>query len=117
MHLADDLRQISVFALFTLVIGLMPLAVGLAYAVRPGERWLALMRPVSLAAIFAALSSLLSGTAMVLRGIGATPELTTRTLNPIALGLSEAVTPMFFIFACLTVAWLLVAIGMRRTGV
>ena len=115
MPLAFSLLQISLFALFTLLIGLIPLAVGLAYAVRPGERWLALMRPVSLAAIFAGLSSFLSGTAMVLREIGGASEFSARTVSPIALGLMEAITPMFLIFACLTVAWVLVAIGMRRT--
>jgi hypothetical protein len=115
MPLALSLLQISLFALFTLLIGLIPLAVGLVYAVRPGERWLALMRPVSLAAIFAGLSSLLSGTAMVLREIGQISDFNARTMSPIALGLMEAITPMFLIFACLTVAWVLVAVGMRRT--
>jgi hypothetical protein len=32
----------------------------------------------------------------------------------IALGASETVVPLFVAFGCLTVAWLVVALGMRR---
>ena len=112
-----DLRQVSQFALLMLGIGMVPLAFGLAYAIRPAERWLTLMRPVSLAAIFAALSSLMSGVTIILRGLAATRD--DSSLSLAALGMAEAFTPMLMIFACLTLAWLLVAVGefrvLRRT--
>ncbi len=112
-----ELQQVSLFALLMLGIGMVPLALGLAYALRPVERWLTLMRPVSLAAIFAALSSLLSGLTVILRGVAASGPGGPSSL--VALGMAEAFTPMLMIFACLTVAWLLVAVGefrvLRRT--
>ena len=112
-----DLQQVSQFALLMLGIGMLPLALGLAYALRPVERWLTLMRPVSLAAIFAALSSLMSGVTVILHGLGATLE--GRSLSLAAMGMAEAFAPMLMIFACLTLGWLLVALGefrvLRRT--
>ena len=42
--------------------------------------------------------------------------LTTGSWQRIAIGAGEALVPVFFGFACLTVAWILVALGMRRTA-
>lgn len=117
MSMLHMVQQISIFALFTLVIGLVPLAVAVLYAWRPAEHWLALMRPLSLASIFAALSSLMSGVIYILQGVAATAAssgFSVQTWSPIAMGVNEAITPMFVIFACLTLAWLLIAVGMRR---
>ena len=52
----DMLRQASLFALLTLVIDVVPLVMAVVYVIRPTERHLALMRPLSLAGLFAALS-------------------------------------------------------------
>lgn len=114
MPFIHDLQQISAFALLTLVIGVVPMVMAIAYAIRPTEWRLALMRPLSLAAIFAAFSGVVSGIVAILRGIGATGEFTTGSFRMIAMGLSEALMPIFVGFGCLTVAWLLVAMGMRR---
>ncbi len=69
-------HQIGWFALLTTIIGLLPLGVALLYAIAPSERRLAVMRPLSLAAIFGALSGVFSGFIAVLRGIGVTTDLT-----------------------------------------
>jgi hypothetical protein len=108
----EDLGRAGGVAVLGLLVGLLPLATGLAYAVWPSEPRLALMRPLSLAAIFAALCTLVSGAAAVLRGIGATPGPISR--GSVAHGMSESLIPMFVAFACLTVGWLAVAVGMRR---
>jgi len=116
MSLMHAIPQMGGFALLTLIIGLVPLAMAIAYAVNPSERRLALMRPLSLAAIFGALAGVFSGFIAVLRGIAATGTLTVGSWQRIAYGASEALVSVFFGFACLTVAWLLVALGMRRTA-
>lgn len=108
------LRHVGIFALLTLLIDLAPLVMASIYAIRPTERRLALMRPYSLAGLFAALCGGVVGYVNVLRFIGVTEEFSGDSFRRIALGASESLVPMFFGFACLSVAWLLVAVGMSR---
>lgn len=113
----EILQHAGIFALLTLAIDLVPLVMAAIYVVRPTERHLALMRPFSLAGLFAALSGGVLGFLHVLRGIGVTPEFNQATYGRIAMGASESLVPMFVGFACLSVAWLLVAVGMSRERV
>jgi hypothetical protein len=69
---------------------------------------------VSLAAIFAGLCGMLSGFVIILRGIAATASAI--PFRTVALGAAEALVPLFISFGCLTVAWLCVAVGLRRQG-
>jgi hypothetical protein len=106
------LTQASVVALLSLIVSVLPLGAGVAYVVRPTEQRLALMRPVSLAGIFAALCGLLSGLVNTLRMVAVSvPPVESRI---VALALAEALVPLFIAFGCLTVAWLCVALGLRR---
>jgi len=107
----ETLRQVGIFALVSIFMGLLPLGMGLAYAVWPNEQRLALMRPLSLATIFATIGGTVLGVLNVLRGVGMSqpPE-----LRVAAIGLAEALVPMFIGFGCLTVAWLCVAVGLWR---
>ena len=50
------LSQASIVALASIFMGVVPLAMGIVYVIWPSEQRLALMRPLSLATIFAALS-------------------------------------------------------------
>jgi hypothetical protein len=110
------LRGASMFALLTLIVGFVPLFVALAYVFRPTERNLALMRPASLAGLFGGITGCLSGFINVLRMFWSR-ELTAKTYQVMAVGAAEALVPVFVGFGCLTVAWLLVAVGMgRRTS-
>jgi hypothetical protein len=106
------LSNASIVALVSMFMGIVPLGVGILYAVWPSEQRLALMRPLSLATIFAALSGSTLGLLNVLRGIGMsqTPNFT----SVAAIGLAEALVPVFFGFGCLTAAWLCVALGLWR---
>ncbi len=88
-----------------------------AYVARPTERRLALMRPLSLAGLFAALTGGVVGFLHVLRGIAVSSEPFADIYHRIAAGGSEALVPTFVGFACLTVAWLLVAVGMSRSRI
>ena len=107
------LREASLFALLTLVLGLVPLGMGILYVIRPTERHLALMRPLSLVGLFAAAAGTVLGFINVLRVIW-TRELTAETFRAMAVGAAESLVPVFVGFASLTLAWLLVAVGMAR---
>ena len=109
------LGHTSLFTKFGLLVSVAPLVVGIVYAIRPTERNLALMRPISLAGIFAAVSSLLLGMANALEAISRSGA-DSAGFKPAASMLAEAMIPSFMGFACLTVAWLCVAAAIRRAA-
>jgi len=113
--LTDMVRSSSPLVMLGLVVSLAAVGMALAYAIKPDERRLALMRPLSLAAIFGGLSAFTVGVVTVLGGIRATSTFTVHTWNSIAAGFAEAVTALVVAFGCLTIAWLLVALGLRRS--
>jgi hypothetical protein len=113
MELFTLLGQVSVVGKLSLLVTLFPLAAGAAYLIRPTEQRLALMRPISLAAIFSGLGGAVLGLMNLLRGYAINnPPPPTRIM---ALGASESLVTLFVAFGCLTVAWLCVALGMRRS--
>jgi hypothetical protein len=112
MQLFAILRQAGVLALLSLMIAILPLAVGIAYAARPTEARLALLRPISLAGMFAGVSGFLAGVMSVLRSMWTADTSVPSRL--IAVGLAESLVPLFVAFGCLTVAWLCAALGLRR---
>jgi hypothetical protein len=109
--LTEMFTELSVFAKLTLFVGIVPLIVAGTYALRPVERTLALMRIVSLAATFAAMSGVTVGCIVVLQGLAVSQ-------NPqpgrVYMGLSQALGPAFVNFGALTAAWLLVGAGILR---
>jgi hypothetical protein len=96
-----------------LVSGVGALGTAIAYAIRPTERKLTLMRPLSLASIFAAICSFSVGIATALKG-GADAGVSAEGVRIITAGLSESFIPPFVAVAFLAVAWLLVALGLQR---
>jgi hypothetical protein len=109
------LRELSILTKLTIAVSAAAFALGVSYAVRPTERRLMLMRPVSLAAIFAAVSGLASGWALTLAAVAATPD----GHVPVAAlykGVAETLTLGFMCFGLLAAAWLLAAVGMVRRG-
>ena len=108
----DVLRNAGIAALVSLLVGLLPLGFGILYAVRPSEQRLALMRPLSLAAIFAGIHGFALGVMNFFRGLAMSDSL---TLTHAGLaGLSESFVSIFLKFGCLMLAWLCVAIGLWR---
>jgi hypothetical protein len=114
MDFAAILRNSSIVALMCMLVPVSTIGVAIVYARRPDERRLAFMRPLSLASIFAALCAFTVGVVTILHGIAATQTLSPQSWRNIALGTSETFVPLFVAFGCLTVAWLVVALGMRR---
>lgn len=109
----DMLRQASLFALLALLIDTLPLVMAIVYVIRPTERNLALMRPLALAGLFAALSGGALGAINVLK-FAWTRDLTADTFRVATVGAAESLVSVFVGFACLSAAWLLVAVGMSR---
>lgn len=112
--MVQDLTRAGVVAIFGMLVSLLPLAVAATYMVRPSERLLTLLRPLSLATIFAALNTFLSGLAGVLRNLPKMQGPAGYDVGWIAHALTEAITPMFVASGFLAAAWLCVAVGMRR---
>jgi hypothetical protein len=112
MELIQMLREMSIIALLSMLVSVFPLGAGIAYVMRPTERQLALMRPVSLAGLFAALCGTMAGFINVLRGIWMSEAAV--NWKVVSVGAAESLTTLFVAFGCLTVAWLCVAIGFRR---
>jgi hypothetical protein len=109
----DAIRNMGLAAIFSLLLTFTPLVMAVAYVIRPSERRLALMRPLSLAGLFAALTGTAIGFINVFVGLGKrgfTAEMYTIS----AIGSAESLVPLFVGFGCLTVSWLLVAAGMGR---
>jgi hypothetical protein len=108
-------RHASLVTLFTIAVPAGVVAMAITYAIWPSERRLAMMRPLSLAAIFSGLGVLSLGLSNTLQGISASPP-GTITWNAMAAGLAEMMAALFIIFGSLTISWLLVAVGMRQSG-
>lgn len=109
------LRNASLFALLSLALAFVPLVMALIYAVRPTERHLALMRPLSLAGLFAAAAGTVLGLINALMPLWRR-GFTTEAYTIVAVGAAESLVPVFVGFASLTAAWLLVAVGMGRNS-
>jgi hypothetical protein len=112
-NLVDLFREVSLFAKLTMVVPIAVFGLAVAYVFRPTERKLVLMRPVSLATIFATINGLLGGWIAVLGGIAATPD-GHLPVSQVYLGIAESLTVGFVCFGLLAAAWLLVAVGMLR---
>jgi hypothetical protein len=102
----------GIMALATMFVGILPLAMGIVYAIWPTEQRLTLVRTLSLATVFAAVAGV---------AINLTNQLVfmvrtnTMTLTPqVAAGLSETMATLFIGFGCLTVTWLCVTVGLWR---
>jgi hypothetical protein len=107
------IRNLGLAGLFGLLVTAFPMLVGLAYAVRPKERLLALMRPLTLAGIFAATANVF---------LGVTNEFVWVSRNTVPspfdprlmAGWAEVMVVGFASFVFLSVGWLGVAVGMRK---
>lgn len=115
-NVVELIAGISVVAKLTIAVAVAAFGLAAAYVYQPTESKLALLRPVSLAVIFATVSGLLGGWIMVLTGVAATPagHLPTPALYR---GIAETLTVGFASFGLLAAAWMLVAVGsLRREG-
>lgn len=114
-NLVELIGQISVFAKLTMAVSVATFALAVVYAFRPTEQRLILMRPVSLAAIFATISALIAGWIAVLAGVAATPD-GHLPMSSVYRGIAASLTVGLVCFGLLAAAWMLVAVGVLRRG-
>ena len=108
----EVLANAGVMALASMFVGVLPLTMGIVYAISPNEQRLMLMRPLSLATVFAAVGGMALGLINELRFVGRSG--TVAFSGQVATGLAESLVPLFFGFGCLTAAWLCVTLGLWR---
>jgi hypothetical protein len=111
MEIFRIFSNMGIAALVSIVVSSLPMLAGAAYMFRPTEQRLALMRPLSLAGIFAGLNGSSLGAINTLRGLWLEPPRDGRFL---AIASAESIVPLYVAFSCLMVAWLCVTVGMRR---
>ena len=104
----------SYASLFSFAICILPLLAGAWFAVRPSERLLSVMRPLTLGAVFSALCSFVLAIANGSIAVSMMSGLDLAGVRIVGAVLSEGLAPVVASFACLTVTWFLVAIGMRK---
>jgi hypothetical protein len=106
------LQNAGLMALMSMFVPLLPLAMGIAYAIWPNEQRLNLIRVLSLAAICAAVS----GTALgFINELVYMSRREISSLTPAVLaGTAEGLVSIGFGFGCLTATWLCVAVGIWR---
>jgi type IV secretory pathway protease TraF len=116
VNVVHSLGQLSGFASLTMAVAIVAFGLAVTYVFKPTEQKLVLMRPVSLAAIFATVSGLLGGWIALLSSLPATPD----GHLPVAdlyRGIAESLIVGFVSFGLLAAAWMLVAVGGLRRHV
>ena len=113
VNVVHSLGYLSVFALLTMAVSIVAFGLSVAYVFRPTEQKLALMRPVSLATIFATVSGVFGGWIALLSSLPWTPG-GDPPVADLLRGLGESLTVGFVSFGLLAAAWMLVAVGMFR---
>ena len=105
----------SIASLFGILICGLPLLVAVRFALSPSERLLSLMRPLTLGAVFAALSGFALAIANGFSAVSTMQALDLQSTRIVGAVFMEGVAPVVASLACLAVAWLVVAIGVRRS--
>jgi hypothetical protein len=108
----EVLANAGIMALASMFVGVLPLSMGIVYAIWPNDQRLTLMRTLSLATVFAAVAGVAVGFINELRFISRSETVTFS--RQVAAGVAESLVPLFFGFGCLTVAWLCVTLGLWR---
>jgi hypothetical protein len=120
-----DTKEVDMFpgviiVAFVAIVGLAALVTAIRFVLGPTEHGLAVVRPLSAATTFATLGAFLHGvvTALinVVQGLEQAQDAaaTSKAWTLFLAGLAEATVPLILAFALLAVAWLLVAVGLRR---
>jgi hypothetical protein len=102
----------GIAAIMGVLTCMAPMILGWWYAVRPSERLLVMLRPLTIAAVFAALSNTTLAFVNTLVWISRRPGPV--EMNIVAIQLAETLAIPFVSFGFLAAAWLGVAVGMRK---
>ena len=103
---------------FVLAFGSLTLAAAVSFARRPAERYIGMIRGMSIATVFIVLSAIASGLVMVATSVPLTPKWANdpKVALIILTGIGESLTPAVLGFSFLAMAWFVTALGVRRMG-
>jgi len=114
-NLVELFGAVSLFAKLTMAVAFATFGLAVSYAFRPTVLKLTVMRPVSLATIFAIICALFAGWIAVLQRTAATPD-GHLPVSALSQGISETLITGFVCFGLLAAAWLVIGMGMLRRG-
>lgn len=98
---------------FMLLVGLATLGTAIAFAARPAEHTLGLIRPLTRSTVFAILGGLSGGIAMAFKN-AADGTGFAEPARMLLAGIAEAAVVPVLGCSVLAVAWLVTALGLRR---
>ena len=107
--------HVTYASMLGLLLCMVPLLAGAWYAFRPSERLLALMRPLTVGAVFSAICTFVLALANGCVDISMMSSIDPQAIRLVAAGFTERLAPVMASFASLAVAWFFVTIGMQRS--
>jgi hypothetical protein len=110
-----DFFRAGGWAMFVVLATVIPLLITSAkFARNASPQGLSLIRALTTAVLFASLGGVISNLAAVARNVPSNPELWKEPLANILWGINESMGPAILGFPLITIAWILVAFGVRR---
>jgi hypothetical protein len=110
-----DFFRAGGWAMFLVLATVIPLLITSAkFARNASPQGLSMIRALTLAVVFASIGGVVTNLATVARNVPHDPELMKEPLAPILIGFNESMAPATLGFSLVTIAWILVAFGVRR---
>jgi hypothetical protein len=101
--------------MFVVLAAGVPLLVTAArFARSASPQGLALVRTLAKVVAFAAVTGVITDLATTAKAVATNPELNQHPLDYLLLGFAESMSPAILGFSLVTIAWILVAFGVRR---
>jgi len=97
-----------------LAVAIPMLVTAVKFARNASPHGLSLVRTLTTATVFASLAGTVTDLATVGRKVSSIPELQKDLVNNLLWGFNEAMAPVTLGFSLITLAWILVAFGVRR---
>jgi hypothetical protein len=110
----NPLYNASLFALLSILVNATPMVAGFAFALRPAATRLALVRALTLVGVFVTVANILSGSVNVLIYLSRRSPVTPESPDQFYTSLAEILVIPFIGFVFLALAWVGVAIGLRK---
>ena len=97
-----------------LILASVTLGTAISFALKPGERKLGIIRPLSVSTTFFVAGNAFAGIGATMLGVADGSPVGAEITKMITAGLAEATVPAVLGFTFLGMSWLLVAVGLRR---
>jgi hypothetical protein len=110
-----DFFRAGGWAMFVVLATVIPLLIiSVKFARNASPQGLSMIRALTMAVVFASIGGVVSNLASVARHVPSDPELWKEPLANILWGINESMAPAILGFSLISIAWILVAFGVRR---